>query len=180
MANGNEPKRQNKTTKRKKNRKRKQTERKATTTTIITESTRQILYIMKISYNILKYIFLYRYNRRSGEINASFGTTKVAAAKSENSEKCRQAARQLSAATLSTSSNATCEWIHHIQQRDRETARERERMNHSTVARPINSRRMGTCSSIELEKERERETDVEQEMERGSPTICGRDIYATI
>lgn len=167
----------------KKNRKRKQTERKATTTTtIITESTRQILYIMKISYNILKYIFVYRYNRRSGEINAAFGTTKVAAAKSENSEKCRQAARQLSAATLSTSSNATCEWIHHIQQRDRETERprERERMNHSTVARPINSRRMGTCSSIELEKERERETDVEQEMERGSPTICGRDIYATI
>lgn len=53
-------------------------------------------------------------------------------------------------------------------------------MNHSTVARPINSRRMGTCSSRELEKERERETDVEQEMERGSPTICGRDIYATI
>lgn len=127
MANGNEPKRQNKTTKaKKKNRKRKQTERKATTTTtIITESTRQILYIMKIFYNILKYIFVYRYNRRSGEINAAFGTTKVAAAKSENSEKCRQAARQLSAATLSTSSNATCEWIHHIQQRDRENARER-------------------------------------------------------
>lgn len=110
---------------------------------------------MKISYNILKYIFVYRYNRRSGEINASFSTTKVAAAKSENSEKCRQAARQLSAATLSTSSNATCEWIHHIQHRERET--ERERMNHSTVARPINSRRMGTCSSRELEKERERD-----------------------
>lgn len=128
MANGNEPKRQNKTTKsKKKTEKRKQTERKATTTTtIITESTRQILYIMKISYNILKYIFVYRYNRRSGEINAAFGTTKVAAAKSENSEKCRQAARQMSAATLSTSSNATCEWIHHIQQRDRETARGRE------------------------------------------------------
>lgn len=133
---------------------------------------------MKISYDILKYIFLYRYSRRSGEINASFGTTKVDAAKSENSEKCRQAARQLSAATLSTSSNATCEWIHHIQQRERVRLRERERMNHSTVGRPINSRRMGTCSSRELEKERKR--FVEQEMERGSPTMCGRDIYATI
>lgn len=102
---------------------------------------------MKISYNILKYIFLYRYNRRSGEINASFGTTKVACSKVGKLGKVSPGS-----ATIEHGDTFNVFQCHLWMDSSHSAESERERMNHSTVARPINSRRMGTCSSRELER----------------------------